>query len=113
MWLQDNGNGMNSIELKDIDEYFGNKNFMPLLPLLEKPYSEVRHIDDAKLLAIVEYALEWETKDYWQSLSIGWIEDGLPIKQSTLQMMEAIPNDKGYTQKLRHRVIKLLKQKES
>lgn len=46
---------------------------------------------------------------YWQSLSIDWIEGGIPINENSLIKPEKIPTNKRYFQKLHHKVQKLLK----
>jgi hypothetical protein len=99
------------------EEYFADKKYMALLPLLEKPLSEIRqsyqNLDNEKLIELVNFALDWETKDYWQSLSVEWLESGLPIKAKTKEKLEKIFSHKKYSQRLRHKVQKLLKQNKS
>ena len=105
------------MEQDTVQDYFSKKEYMPLLPLLELPLTEIKRgyskISEDELIDLVSYALDWEMKDYWQSLSIEWIENGLPMTEDIMKKLEIIPNDKGYSQKLRHIVKKLLKNKNS
>jgi len=102
----------NLIDKKIVQGYFSKKEYMPLVTLLELPLSEIKriytNIEEYELIDLINYALDWKTKDYWQALSVEWIESGIPIIESTKNKLEKIPNDKGYSQKLRHKVQKLL-----
>nr|WP_319492955.1 hypothetical protein [uncultured Desulfobacter sp.] len=103
----------NQIEQSIVQQYFDQKKYMPLLPLLEKPLSDIKNIysfiEEQELIDLVNYALDWKSKDYWQSLSVEWIESGIPITETILKKLEEISNDKGYSQKLRHKVKRLRK----
>lgn len=94
-----------------VQDSLSRKKFMPLLPLLESPLSDIKmiyNIDEKNLIDLVCYALDWELKEYWQSLSVEWIEGGIPINEETKTKLKKIPDDKGYSQKFRHRVSKLM-----
>lgn len=97
---------------------------MPLLPILEESYGDVVAViqtgltsigADAHLIKmfpfdhVIQRALTWETS-YWPMLAVQWLENGYPVAGEFLVALERIPQVKQYTQPLRHRVQRFLKQ---
>ena len=97
---------------------------MPLLPILEGSYVDAVAVIQAGLTAIgadlnliktfpfdqiIQRALIWENS-YWPTLAVQWLENGYPVAEQFLDALEHIPQAKQYSQQLRHRVQRLLKQ---
>jgi len=97
---------------------------IPLLPMLELSYEqamsrireELQKIDrDPQFAAhfpfdlVIMCALTWPT-DYWPSLAIQWFEAGYPISEAHRDALQQMGVNKNYPQRLRHRVLRLLKQ---
>jgi hypothetical protein len=97
---------------------------MFLLPLLQSSYPEnvavirtgMRNVgmDDDGLVtsfpfdAIVICALTWEDS-YWPLLAVQWLENGYPLSDPITIALRHIPEDKRYSQNLRHRAKHLIK----
>ena len=98
---------------KNIDSYFKHKSYMKLLHLLEQDLYQTKliypNISEKDILNLIHYALDWETKDYWQSLAIEWLSCSLPINKVTRTKLEKISNNKSFSKNVRHKVLKLLK----
>lgn len=93
-------------------------NCMPLLPLLERPYSEVAELIQIKLGEaakdvnlietfpfdlLIHHALTWETP-YWPLLAVQWLEAGCPLSD------QSVTDLKRHSQSLRHRAQRLINQ---
>lgn len=95
---------------------------MPLLPLLERSYSEAVELIQAKLREagkaenlteafpfdlLMQCALTWETS-YWPSLAVQWLEADYPLSDQSVIDLRRIMKDKRYSQSLRHRAQHLI-----
>jgi hypothetical protein len=96
---------------------------MPLLPMLDRPHSEMADLIKAKLHEtgrgdklietfpfdfLIQCALTQETS-YWPMLAVQWLENGYPLSESILVDLKHIPDNKRYSQNLRHRTKHLIK----
>lgn len=82
----------------------------PLLVYLESPYANyVPTVAPAKTVALA--GLRWET-DYWPSLAIGWVEQGLPIDDEVHDAMCSVASNSNFSQSTRHRAFTLCRRWE-
>ena len=92
---------------------------MPLLPMLVWSHSEMLNLIKTKLQEahlveafpfdlLIQRALTWGDS-YWPLLAVQWLENGYPHSESILVDLKHIPEDKRYSQNLRHRVKHLIK----
>jgi hypothetical protein len=97
-------------------------NCMPLLPMLESPYSEVVELIHAKLHEagkdehlietfpfdlLIQSALTWETS-YWPLLAVQWLEAGYPVSDESAIHLKPAAEDNHCSQNLRHRAKHLI-----
>jgi hypothetical protein len=88
-------------------EHAASERLVWLLPLLERPYSEIQRAvaGDGRgewlLPVLVRRALSWPTP-YWPSRAIGWLETGFPIAGCTDELA-AIETNRTLPQALRDR----------
>ncbi len=89
------------------------KNFIPLLPLLEQPWPrasatvnsacQAAHIEaEFPFEQVVQAALAWPT-EYWPSLAVAWFAQGFPVSAVARVSLSAIAENKAMPQRLRHR----------
>jgi hypothetical protein len=95
---------------------------MPLLPMLERSYSEAIELIRAKLREtgkdenlietfpfdlLIQRALTWETS-YWPLLAVQWLEAGYPLSDQFIIDLKQLVEDKHHSQNLRHRAMHLI-----
>jgi len=98
---------------EEIIEYFNKEKYMPLLPLLESQLNDIKkthkEINEKQLRKLVNYALNWETYDYWQGKAVSWLEEGLMLDSEIESNLHKLSLNKNVSQSLRHKMFKLLK----
>ncbi|MGG1948829.1 hypothetical protein AB1286_29160 [Trinickia sp. NRRL B-1857] len=57
---------------------------------------------------VVVAGLRWPTA-YWCSLAVDWLEQGLPVDDDIVELLEAIAKNRGFPQNLRHRALSIYK----
>jgi len=107
------------VAIEDIYQRWENasesQKYMALLPLLEYGFEEGSEalikntpLTNYHLERLIEYALSWGTSGHWSELAIEWIESGLPINNSIYRLLiSKEKRDSGFTQKQRHRIMKI------
>jgi hypothetical protein len=92
------------------------RNLMMLLPLLERPHRQVADVVAAGAPSsevkppwdeLLAFALGWPS-EYWPGLALGWLEDGYPLA-GVRDAVTALRDDRGRSQPLRHRALRLCK----
>lgn len=80
---------------------------LPFLVDLESDYNPdaTRQYDPADLVA---FALSYPASDYWPSLALGWLEQGVPSIGLRGQL-SAFEGDRQRSQALRHRARRVLR----
>ena len=86
---------------------------MPLLPLLELTYHDVKDtypgITHANFQDLILYALDWQSEDHWQTKSMNWLESGLQANASILDKIKDLVTDSRMSKTLKKRMQSLLK----
>lgn len=95
---------------------------MPLLLMLDRPHSEMVDLIKARLHEtgrgdglietfpfdfLIQCALT-QGNSYWPMLAVQWLENGYPRSDQMISALKHIPDDKRYSQNLRHRVKRLI-----
>ena len=94
------------------------QNYMPLLPVLEHPYSLVvaqlfdrliaaglprTEVERISLRELVVFALGGPLKWGWGENAVSWVEEGFPIDDRIASALERVAQDKRFPQRVRHR----------
>lgn len=86
-----------------------------LLPLLERPWRQVVAVQPLTGVHappwddVLRVALEWRTASgYWQSMALGWFEDGWPVERF-VGLLGELKDAPGKPQSVRHRALRLWK----
>lgn len=104
---------------------FARMGYLPLLPLLELPYPEVRgrliavltgaNIPEevarsVSLHALVKFAVARSTP-YWVEQAVGWLEAGFPLDQELADTLDRrrVQEHRAWSQRLRHRAFGLVR----
>src|SRR5215471_10438991 len=100
------------------------QNYMPLLPVLERPYSPVvaqlvdeliavglprAEVERISLRELVVFALTGPLKWGWGENAVSWIEAGFPIDDEIASELEWAAQDKRFPQRVRHRAFSAAK----
>jgi pimeloyl-ACP methyl ester carboxylesterase len=98
--------------------------YMPLLPLLEHPYSLVAtrlvgdlvaaglprtEVERISLGDLVVFALAGPAKWAWGGNAVSWIEAGFPVDDAIASALERVAQDKRFPQRVRHRAFAVAK----
>ena len=96
----------------DMARLYRDEQYMPLLPLLEESFNIVKvtypGISVEKHQALVNYALDWEDLDYWQSQAVRWLEEGLALSLQIVSKLTTLTNTKGLSPEVSTRIVRLL-----
>jgi len=96
----------------DVDCLYQDEKFMPLLPLLELSYQDVKTTYPGITLDnfhnLILYALDWQSEDHWQTKSMNWLENGLEATSSILDKINDLTNDSRMSETLKKRMRTLI-----
>ncbi|MDF9166563.1 hypothetical protein P5X66_20545 [Enterobacter hormaechei] len=79
-----------------------------LVVYLEKPLHEYSAAQ-VSAKEVVLAGLSWPT-DYWPTLAVSWLEQGVPLDAEIVRVLENIAEKKNFPQKLRHKAFALSRQ---
>jgi len=96
----------------DVDCLYKDEKFMPLLPLLELSYQDVKTTYPGITLDnfhdLIQYALDWQSEDHWQTKSMNWLENGLEATGSILDKISVLAHDSRMSATLKKRMLTLI-----
>ena len=78
-----------------------------LVVLLQLPLAGYRDVPVAAREVVVA-GLRWDT-DYWPSLAVSWIEQGVPLDQELVDLLIEIGKQSRWPQQLRHKAKALVR----
>ena len=84
------------------------KNPSTLVALLEKDFLWAKECGNQDLEETIIAGLNWETH-YWNDCALDWIEQGFPLNERIVLLLESISQDKRKPQKTRHRAFSISK----
>lgn len=73
-----------------------------LVALLEKELAWASKNSEQDLEETVKAGLNWQT-DYWNDCALNWIEQGYPLNNELVAILEEISKNKNKSQRTRHR----------
>lgn len=79
-----------------------------LLLHLEHPLAA--YSGSASVAQVVMAGLNYEGSDYWASLAVEWLEQGVAVDAGILQALARIAERKHFSQRIRHRSSAILRQ---
>jgi len=95
-------------------EYQNTGSYIPLLVFLEHSLVETQQLissldfEPFPFRRLIEFALSSEA-DYWASLAVDWLEQGIPINENIVNAVNLMVEEKRTSQKTRHRAFGLVK----
>jgi hypothetical protein len=98
-------------------DYQNTGSFIPLLIFLEHSLVETKQLissldfEPFPYRRLIEFALSSEA-DYWASLAVDWLEQGVPINGQIANAINSMVEEKRTSQKTRHRAFSLVKRFE-
>lgn len=113
---------------RKLPEIFLARGLVPLLALLELPYSEIRarlvpglvaagfardEAEAVSLRNLVIFSFDREVGTYWGDLGLTWLEQGLEMDSGVAEALQAASQDVRFSQSTRHRARKLLAMRTS
>ena len=72
----------------------------PLLIFLEAPYAAYQGSLPARLVVLAGLGFQ---SDYWICLAVGWLEQGAPLDDEIVEMLNRVAETHHYEQRIRHR----------
>jgi hypothetical protein len=118
---------MNKEEFQaNVQQWYQEKRWVALLPLLEYSFSEAQHLVQTSLKAIetnttediqflyeeiVHFVLVDDVSAYWKELAIQWMQQGMTASERIVLALEQQVTNKAITQKARQVAKKIVQHK--
>ena len=78
----------------------------PLLIFLEAPYADYQGPAPAREVVLAGLGFQL---NHWIGLAVGWLEQGAPLDEEIVEMLNRVAETRHYQQRIRHRSAALAK----